>query len=110
MKTESQAFEEWYNANHREPIRPADYRTNGGYRLGIQGNWDVWQASRASLKKELLSDEIVEKCAKALAIEAYHTFGLETLHNSSDKDHAEKEWAHYISPAKAALQAMVEEL
>lgn len=52
------------------------------------------------------SDETMEKVAKGLAIEAYHTFGLETMHNSTDKDHADKEWTHYISQAQAALSSL----
>lgn len=44
-KTDKLRFEEWYNANHREAIRPADYRDGGDYRFGIQGKWDVWQAA-----------------------------------------------------------------
>jgi hypothetical protein len=40
-------FEAWYNANHKEPIHPADYRTDGSYRLGIEGKWRTWQAAQA---------------------------------------------------------------
>ena len=65
-----QDFEAWYNSTHREPIHPADRRTDGDYRLGISGLWQSYQAGRederAEIAAKLESEDMVSLVAQAL--------------------------------------------
>jgi hypothetical protein len=112
MTRERKEFEEWYDANHKEPIHPADRRTDGDYRLGISGKWHVWQASREQLKAKLLSDEMVEKVAELIQKESIEQDEILGEHNSGRawRDLIEEWKQSYRNIAKAALQAVVGEL
>lgn len=51
-------------------------------------------------------ERVVEKIAKALAINLYHSEGLETMNYRGEQDFAEREWRHYEDQAQAALTAI----
>ena len=95
IKTESQAFEEWLLNGNRFRTEPKDI-FNAGYK-----------ASRESLKKELLSDEMVEKVALKIHQCHYHPMDWNTKEQIAMFKH-EKLLA--MSKALAALQAVMEEL
>lgn len=46
---------------------------------------------------------LVERIARAIAIQIYHDEGLETMNYTGESDYADREWRHYEATARAAL-------
>lgn len=64
------------------------------------------QPPQQSALTEKERERVVEKIAKAIAINLYHSEGLETMNYRGEQDFAEREWRHYEDQAQAALTAI----